>query len=128
MFIRFCLCRVYAGPRLDVDNSLAFKLLWHSNVPSNIQAFALEAIVAEILNKSQACKIRGIGMFASLVFPFCLGPEESHSHIFLLCPVAVIVWWLLLDRLGIGCLSQCDSILDHLLAFCAFLKEITKKR
>lgn len=53
----------------------------------------------------------------------CLGPEETHFHLFILCLVANRVWQQLVNWIGLDRLNFYDNILDYLKGFEYCLKE-----
>lgn len=51
----------------------------------------------------------------NLMCPLCLGPEEAHLKLFLLCPIAAIVWQGIQGWIGLSTLFHCDSLEGNLL-------------
>ncbi|XP_050891137.1 uncharacterized protein LOC127096632 [Lathyrus oleraceus] len=115
------------GYHLELDCYFALKFVWKSLVPSKIQIFGWRLHFSKLQTKD-ALVHRGVFIGAhDLVCPFCLRQEESHSHLFLLCPISMRVWYLTRAWLGLGGVPQCDSLLDHLLAWNIILKGRIKK-
>lgn len=67
--------------------------------------------------KDELEKCRDLSDVHDLVCHLCLGPKDSHSHIFLLCPIAARVWEFIMVWIGLSQFSACNGIIDHLAAF-----------
>lgn len=77
----------------QIDQKLAntFEESWKSNVPSNIQVF-VGILFLNMLKTIDELAKRGIIVgIHDLVCPLSLGPKESHCHLFIRCPKAVLV-------------------------------------
>lgn len=100
---------------LEEDNINAFKLLWTANVPNNIQVFAWRLLMNMLQTRYKLVKRGVLTRQHNLMCPLCLGPEEAHLKLFLLCPIAAIIWQSIQGWLELSTLFQCDSLEGNLL-------------
>lgn len=59
----------------------------------------------------------------SLVFQFCFGPEKSHYHLFLHCPIVADVWYCISDWMDLYMICPWVDIFEHLLCFDHVLRD-----
>lgn len=88
-------------------------------MPSNIQVFAWQLLLNRLLMRDKLPKRGLISAIHNLVFSLCLGPEESHSHIFVDSIVVVQVWYNVLHLVAVNTFNFCCSLVinGYLLLF-----------